>query len=274
MYGWSSIGNSSYHALQVSLRKQVSHGVQFDLNYTFSKSIDITSAASRVGFSVYGYQNIGLVGSRLANDFTPNLARAVSDYDLTHQVNANWIVDLPFGKGRAFGKDALGVVDAFFGGWQLTGLTRWTSGFPFSVDGGQRWPTNWFLTAIAQMTSRPKTGVFKQNGSVSVFADPAAAQTALTLPLPGQVGSRNVLRGDGFASWDMSLGKYWKLPREGNSIQFRWEVFNVPNLTRFNAQGVGASLLTSLTQSPSSFGAYTSLLTQPRVMQFALRYEF
>jgi hypothetical protein len=274
MYGWSSVGNSSYHALQASLRKQFSHGVQFDFNYTFSKSIDITSAASRVGFSVYGYQNIGLVGSRLANDFSPNLARAVSDYDLTHQVNANWIVDLPVGKGRAFAHDSGKVVDALIGGWQLTGLARWTSGFPFSIDGGQRWPTNWFLTAIADMTSRPQTGVFKRNGSVSVFADPATAQTDFTLPLPGGVGSRNILRGDGFASWDMSLGKRWALPWENHSLQFRWEVFNVPNLTRFNAQGVGSSLLTSLTQSPNNFGAYTSLLTQPRVMQFALRYEF
>ncbi len=274
MYGWSSIGSSSYHALQASLRKQLSHGVQFDINYTFSKSSDITSAASRVGFAVYGYQNIGLVGSRLANDFSPRLARAVSDFDLTHQVNLNWIADLPIGKGRALAGNANSVVDAFIGGWQLSGLARWTSGFPFSVDGGQRWPTNWFLTAITQMTARPKTGVFKGNGSVSVFADPAAAQADFTLPFPGGVGSRNVLRGDGFASWDMSLGKRWKMPWENHSLQFRWEVFNVPNLTRFNAQGVGASLLTSLTQSPSSFGAYNSLLTQPRVMQFALRYEF
>jgi hypothetical protein len=274
MYGWSSIGTSNYHALQASLRKQLSHGVQFDFNYTFSKSIDITSAASRVGFAVYGYQNIGLVGSRLANDFSPKLARAVSDYDLTHQINLNWIADLPIGKGRALARNANGFLDAFIGGWQVSGLARWTSGFPFSVDGGQRWPTDWFLTAIAQMTAKPKTGVVKRNGSVSVFADPAAAQASFTLPLPGQVGSRNVLRGDGFASWDMSLGKRWKMPWENHSLQFRWEVFNVPNLTRFNAQGVGASLLTSLTQSPSSFGAYNSLLTQPRVMQFALRYEF
>jgi carboxypeptidase family protein len=273
-YAWSSIGSSNYHALQASLRKQFSHGVQFDFNYTFSKSMDITSAASRVGFSVYGYQNIGLVGSRLANAFSPKLARAVSDFDLTHQVNLNWIADLPIGKGRAVAHNASGLLDAFLGGWQVSGLARWTSGFPFSVDGGQRWPTDWFLTAITQMTTRPKTGVFKGNGSVSVFADPAAAQNDFTLPLPGGVGSRNVLRGDGFASWDMSLGKRWKLPMEGHSLQFRWEVFNVPNLTRFNAQGVGASLLTSLTQSPGSFGAYTSLLTQPRVMQFDLRYEF
>jgi len=285
MYGWSSIGSSNYHALQVSLRKQLSHGVQFDFNYTFSKSTDITSAASRVGFSVYGYQNIGLVGSRLANAFSPNLARAVSDYDLTHQVNLNWIADVPVGKGRALAHNANGLVDAFIGGWQLSGLARWTSGFPYSVDGGQRWPTDWFLTAITQMTSRPRTGIFKlsipdpvtgkPDAFVSPFANPAVAQNDFTLPLPGGVGSRNVLRGDGFASWDMSLSKRWKMPyRETHDLQFRWEVFNVPNLTRFNAQGVGASLLTSLTQSPASFGAYTSLLTQPRVMQFALRYEF
>jgi hypothetical protein len=285
MYGWSSVGNSNYHALQASLRKQFSHGVQFDFNYTFSKSIDITSAASRVGFSVYGYQNIGLVGTRLANAFSPNLARAVSDFDLTHQMNLNWIADIPVGKGRALAHDAHGFVDAVIGGWQLSGLARWTSGFPFSVDGGQRWPTDWFLTAITQMTSRPQTGIYhlsvpdpvtgKPDAFVSPFANPATAQNDFTLPLPGGVGSRNVLRGDGYASLDASLAKRWQMPyRESHSLQFRWEVFNVPNLTRFNAQGVGASLLTSLTQAPTSFGAYTSLLTQPRVMQFALRYEF
>ncbi len=275
MYGWSSIGSSSYHALQATLRKQFSRGVQFDLNYTYSKSMDITSAASRVGFAVYGYTNIGLVGTRLANAFSPNLARAVSDFDLTHQINLNWIADLPFGKGRALGGNSSGVVNGIIGNWQLSGLARWTSGFPFSVDGGQRWPTDWFLTGIGQMTAKPKTGTFKGNGSVNVFADPSAAQQDFTLPLPGQVGSRNVLRGDGYAGWDMSLVKRWKMPyADSHSLQFRWEVFNVPNLTRFNAQGVGSSLLTSLTQSPNNFGAYTSLLTQPRVMQFALRYEF
>ncbi len=274
MYGWSSIGSSSYHALQATLRKQISHGVQFDFNYTLSKSLDITSSASRVGFSVYGYQNIGLVGTRLANDFSPNLARAPSDFDLTHQFNFDFVANLPFGRNQPIAGHASGVLNAFIGDWQLSGLARWTSGFPFSVDGGQRWPTDWFLTAITQMTARPKTGVFKGNGSVSVFANPTAAQADFTLPLPGQVGSRNVLRGDGFAGLDMSLQKAWRLPWESQAVKFTWQVFNVPNLTRFNAQGTGSSLLTSLTQTPSSFGTYNSLLTQPRVMQFELRYEF
>ncbi len=275
-YGWSSIGSSSYHALQMNLRKQVSHGFQFDFNYTWSKSIDITSAASRVGFSVYGYQNVGLVGTRLANAFSPNLARAVSDFDTTHQFNLNWVAELPVGKGRALAGKANGVLDAVIGGWQTSGVARWTSGFPFSVDGGQRWPTDWFLTAVAQMTTRPKTGTFKRAGRVDLFEYPAAAQADFTEPLPGGVGSRNVLRGNGYADWDMSLYKSWKMPyRETHSVQFRWDVFNVPNLTRFNAQSVGSSaLLTSLAQQSTNFGAYTSLLTQPRVMQFALRYEF
>jgi hypothetical protein len=276
MYGWSSTGNSSYHALQLNMRKQVRHGFQFDFNYTWSKSIDITSAASRVGFSVYGYQNIGLVGTRLANAFSPDLARAVSDFDTTHQFNLNWVAELPVGKGRAFAGSAHGVLDAVIGGWSTSGVARWTSGFPFSIDGGQRWPTDWFLTGIAQMTAKPEIGTYKRAGRVDLFAEPQTAQQDFTLPLPGGVGSRNVLRGNGYAEWDMSLYKSWRMPyREPHSVQFRWDVFNVPNLTRFNAQSVGSSaLLTSLAQQSTNFGAYTSLLTQPRVMQFALRYEF
>jgi hypothetical protein len=85
----------------------------------------------------------------------------------------------------------------------------------------------------------------------------------LHIALPGGVGSRNVLRGNGYAEWDMSLYKSWQMPyRETHSVQFRWDVFNVPNLTRFNAQSVGSSaLLTSLAQQATNFGAYTSLLT-------------
>jgi hypothetical protein len=64
------------------------------------------------------------------------------------------------------------------------------------------------------------------------------------------------------------------MPYEGHSIQFRWDVFNVPNLHRFNvAAGLG-DFAPNLQQTPQFFGDYTGLLTQPRVMQFALRYEF
>jgi len=276
-FAWSSIGKSNYNALQATLRKQFGSGVQLDLNYTYSRSIDITSSASRLSWAACC--NVGAPGTRLANAFDPNGRRAVSDFDTTHQINANWIAEMPFGRGKYFAGNAAGVVDAFIGGWQLSGLARWTSGFPFTVDNGNFWPTNWDEQGIGQLVTRPRTGHFRQpNGSISVFADSAAAFADFRHPFPGESGSRNVIRGDGYAGLDMALSKRWKMPWEGQSLQFRWEVFNVPNLHRFNVlSGLGTSAcncIAGLQQVPGSFGAYTGLLTQPRVMQFALRYEF
>jgi Carboxypeptidase regulatory-like domain len=265
LYAWSSVGNAGYNAFQASLRKQISSGLQFDFNYTFSKSIDITSAATRVGY------NGGLIGSSLPNAFAPGQYRGVSDFDTTHQINANWIADLPFGRGQRFGRNSSSVLDAIIGGWQVAGLTRWTTGFPVSVDNGQSWPTDWNYQGLAQMLAKPATGVFTQpNGAINIFSNPASVRANdFTHPFPGQSGSRNIMRGPGFASWDMSLSKRWKMPFENNTLQFRWEVYNVANLKRFNIQ----SNAPSLTQT-QSFGDYTGLLTQPRVMEFALRYDF
>jgi hypothetical protein len=273
-YGWSSVGTSNYNGLQVTLKKQYRNGVQFDFNYTYSKSIDITSAAARVGFS--GTDNIGAPGTRLVNAFSPNQSRAVSDFDTTHQINANWLADLPFGKGQHFGRDASPLLNALIGGWQVTGLVRWTSGFPFTVDNGQFWATNWDEQGSGQLVGHPKTGVFKNpvTGTVSVFANPATALNNFVHPYPGQSGSRNALRGDGYAGWDMGLNKSWNMPWEGQTLQFRWEVFNVANLTRFNVMAGLGDGAPSLQQAANNFGAYAGLLTNPRVMQFALRYQF
>lgn len=277
MFAWSSVGTSNYNALQVNLRKQFSGGAQFDLNYTYSKSMDITSSATRLSWS--SSVNVGAPGTRLANAFDPNGRRSVSDFDTTHQINANWIVELPFGEGKRYANDVGKISNALIGGWQLSGVVRWTSGFPFSIDNGNYWPTNWDEQGIAQMLSKPQTGHFRQaNGTISVFANASAAINNFQHPFPGQAGSRNMVRGDGYAGWDMALGKRWRLPLEGNSLQFRWEVFNLPNLHRFNVlSGLGnaaCACIASLQQVPDRFGAYTGLLTDPRVMQFALRYEF
>jgi hypothetical protein len=278
MFGWSSIGSSNYNALQATLRKQFGSAVQFDLNYTYSKSIDITSSATRLSWS--SSVNVGAPGTRLVNAFDPNGRRGVSDFDLTHQINANWIIELPFGNGRHFSGNSSHLTDAFIGGWQLSGLTRWTSGFPFTVDNGNFWPTNWDEQGIANMVTRPQLGHHRDaQGAISVFANPTTAfNNDFAHPFPGQSGSRNVIRGDGYAGLDMALAKRWKLPNESQSLQFRWEVFNVPNLHRFNVEsGLGTSACTciaSLQQLPQSFGDYTGLLTQPREMQFALRFEF
>jgi Carboxypeptidase regulatory-like domain len=269
LYAWRSLGTANYNAMQMTLKHRMSHGVQFDLNYTFSKSIDLSSDSERVG--TFG----GIGGNQVLNAWSPYQFRAVSDFDATHQFNANWIVDLPFGRGRTIAHDTNRLVDAIIGGWQLSGLFRMTSGFPISVFNGFNFPTDWDLSGNSVLTGAvPKTGAFKNpaDGSVNIFAAGAtAASSFFREPFPGEAGQRNILRGDGFFGIDMGLSKRWQMPwSEKHSVQLRWEVFNITNSSRFDAQ----SSNNSIDSFGSSFGNYTRLLTNPRVMQFALRYEF
>jgi hypothetical protein len=268
LYAWRANANANYHAMQVNLQHRMQHGIQFDFNYTFSKSIDISSDATRIG----AWSGLG---GQVINSWDPNAMRAVSDFDAKHQFNANWIAELPFGKGKRLAGNAHGLVDAIIGGWQLSGLFRITSGLPFNVFNGFQWPTNWQLGGNAFRVAPLNTGVFKTtdssgNAVVSVFKNGTDAINAFTNPFPGESGARNQVRGDGFFNVDLGLAKRWRMPwSEKQSLQLRWEVFNVTNSNRFDVQSIAPELDIS-----STFGNYTGLLTNPRVMQFALRFEF
>jgi hypothetical protein len=267
LYMFESMGTSNYNALQATLEHRMSHGLQFTFNYTFSKSIDLASDATRVG-------TIGGNSAQIQNAWSPYQFRGVSDFDAAHQINANWVYELPFGKGRAVGHDVSRVVDAIIGGWQTSGLTRWTSGFPFSVLNGYNWATDWELSGNGNQVAPVTTGTYHDASDptkVFAFANRSLAQNSFSEPFPGQAGQRNNLRGPGFFSLDMGLSKAWKMPwSEGQALKFRWEVFNVLNAVRFDPLSVNATL----DLSGSTFGQYTRLATNPRVMQFALRYEF
>jgi hypothetical protein len=280
LYGWQTRGNSNYNGLQLTLRHAMAAGLQFDFNYTYSKSIDVGSNAERVN----GFESSGsslAFNSQVINAFSPNLWRAVSDFDTTHQINANWVWDLPFGRGRRWGSGSSSFVNAVFGGWGLNGLIRWTSGFPFSVEAGNGWSTNFELEGSSVLTGpKPKTGVFMSNGSPSVFQNPqnitcactagTAGNTTFRATYPGEAGQRNNFRGPGFFGLDPGLSKTWNLT-ESKTLRFAWEVFNATNSVRFDAAGslVGESLF-----SITGFGLYNTTLTQPRVMQYSLRFAF
>jgi len=268
LYAWRSVGNADYHALQVNLRKRISQGVQFDFNYTYSKSIDISSDAERID----AWSGLG---GQIINSWDPNRLRAVSDYDTTHQFNANWVMELPFGKGKPVAPNAHGFAQAIIGGWQLSGLARWTSGFPVFIANGATWPTNWQLGgAVTQVGPIHAHTTIRPDGSVNLFPQDLPVTSVGLGPfrhdLPGESGQRNIVRGPGYAGLDMGLSKRWRMPySESHSLLLRWEVFNVPNLKRFDVQ----TITTGIDQGPA-FGTYSGLLTSPRVMQFALRYEF
>ena len=272
-----SIGFSNYNALQVSLRHQMRHGFQFDFNYTFSKSIDLCSGAERGGnFSSLNFSG----GCQMFNAWSPNLFRAVSDFDTTHQLNSNWILDLPFGRKRAFAATVNPALDAVIGGWQLAGLFRWTSGFPYTIyNNPADYPTNWYWEGAAMPTvSHLKGGAYHQaDGNVNLFHDPVAAEASFNPALPGQVGVRNFVRGQGYFGIDLSLSKRWTMPwADKQHVVLRWEVFNVTNSTRFDFNDANSSSASESNNSIAvpNFGNYSHLMTNPRVMEFALRYEF
>ncbi len=280
LYGWQTRGNSSYNGLQVSLRHPFSAGLQFDFNYTYSKSIDAGSNAERVN----GFESVGNIAynNQVINAFSPDQWRAVSDFDTTHQLNANFIYDLPFGHARHWGAGTSGVVNAIFGGWTVSGLFRWTTGFPFSVVAGNGWQTDFELAGTSFVQgAKPKTGVFRdQDGDPNVFEN-AIDLTCTCFPgdgfntnfratYAGEAGERNNFRGPGYFGIDGGLHKTWTF-KEDKNLRFSWEVFNVTNSVRFDAAG---SLPGEDLVDITSFGKLNTELTQPRVMQFALRLAF
>jgi len=263
LFSWRSMGKSDYHALQVSLRSGTRSDVQFDINYTLSRSMDWTSGVERT--DPFGRANI-------INSWKPEQMYAPSDYDLRHNANAHWVWRLPVGRNRRLLGSARGALDALVGGWQLAGIFRVSSGFPVTVVNGYGYSTSYYFQGFAAPTGPlPKTGRYKTTAlAPNLFENPTAAARVFGPALMGETGARNNLRGDGIFTLDLGLGKTFSLPgSEMHEISFRWEVFNALNAVRFDTRS-----LALVAGAGGPFGQYSSLLTPPRAMQFLLRYAF
>ncbi|MGA2889937.1 MAG: TonB-dependent receptor [Terracidiphilus sp.] len=270
MYAWSSIGNSNYNAGQITLRRKMSQGVQMELSYTLSKSLDMGSDSERTIFSSSTGTSAGSSFGAILNAWDPRLNRAVSDFDVRHLVSGIWVAELPVGRGKALLGGANRTVNGVIGNWQLSGVVRWTSGLPFSVISGAGWGTDWAEQSNMVQTGPIHTRAHIDHGQAQVFANPSQALGNMRNPYPGEAGQRNNFRGDGYFGADAGLSKTLKI-NERNSIRFSWEVFNVSNSVRFDVNP-----LTSLQNITTSgeFGVYDATLTKPRVQQISLRYLF
>ena len=132
-------------------------------------------------------------------------------------------------------------------------------------------------SAAVQTAPAGPTGAFIVNGLPNLFRDPTAAIQDFRFAYPGESGQRNTLRGPGYFGIDLGVGKTWMIS-DSQSIKFRWETFNLTNTPRFDVgslQAGGSNGLGNLLFTNSvTFGQFTSTLTKPRIMQFALRYSF
>jgi hypothetical protein len=263
LFVWNSLANSSYNAGQIVLRHPMTHGLQFDFNYTLGKSLDLGSDTERTCQFCRGG-----VFSPIISTWRPHDNYAVSDFDTRHLVTLDWVYALPFGQHLT------GIARGFLGGWQFSGLTRWTSGLPFSILQSSNWSTNW--TQVSWLVNTAPVATGKHIGSAGVpqaFTKPAAIQNGYQTgspernAYPGEAGQRNPFRGDGYFGIDSGLSKSWTF-HERHNLKFAWEIFNLTNSARFDVHSINNDA------SSGGFGDYTSTLTAPRVQQFSLRYSF
>ena len=227
--------SNTYHSLQATLVRRASKGLWYMASYTFSKSITT--------------QNTPAVGGNTARE------KAISGFDIPHNlaVSAGW--ELPVGDGKRFLGDARGVTQALLGGWQMQAILILRSGRPFtptiSADrantgvGGQR-------------PNRIGSGAL-DNPTVEKWFD----TTAFVLPAQFTYGDSgaNILREGSYRNLDFSVFK-----RFGNKLEFRVECFNLTNTPSFNAPATAIDTATA--------GRVTSTLSTPRQFQFGLKFNF
>jgi hypothetical protein len=265
----TSLGSSSYNGLLVTVRKRLTHGLQFDVNYTYSHSIDNNSdTANQNGNFQPGVTAI------LCDATNPHACRGNSEFDAKHIINADLVYDLPFGRGKPLAHDVNRWVDEIIGGWQVSGIETWHTGFALTADSGIASTTS--LAADAgEVFVGPRSALQTQvhvdpaeNGAVQLYQNPEAAAAAFIPPTGLGLGTRDNLRGPHFSDLDVGVAKNFPLYGERYLLQFRADAFNVFNHTNF---GLPNPTLTS-----PNFGQLTSEVgvDPSRVMQFSLRFEF
>ena len=198
--------DSYYHSAQLKWEKRFSQGLSYLLSYAFSKHIDEKVAPTP--FAPEGYD------------------RGRSTFDRTHILAVNGIYELPFGKGRKYMTNSHPVVNGILGGWQVASIYNFTSGAPltFSVSGatlGNGWNTRPNLSGNIEASSPSASGWFNPQG----FTEPGNY-------IFGNAGI-GILDGPGIHILDTSLTKNFYVT-ESKYVQFRWEMFNMPNHVNLN----------------------------------------
>jgi hypothetical protein len=279
---YTNKGFSGYNGLLTTLHKNAGYGLQFDVNYTWSHSIDnVSLAAITPALGGYGF---------ICDALRPRECRANSDFDVTHYISGNFVYDLPFGRGRSFAANAPTWLNEVIGGWGISGIPSWHSGNAYEAT-SNAFVAGYANDAPAILVGQPellKSHLNKSNGTLYAYSNPTAAQAAFTGPVGFQIGSRNNLRGPQYFDFDMGLGKTFPVWEKVN-LKFRTDAFNVFNHPNFYAPS--ASQNTAANQGVTSqggnitsnlFGVISNTVPSSsdntsntaRVLQVSLRLEF
>lgn len=274
---WFSAGNGNYNALILDLRHDLTHGLRFRVNDTWSRNLDDGSA-----------WNTSVSANTPAFVSVPSLPRldygpAATNVRNAAAINASW--DLPIGLGYSL-SSTNPAVRRVLSGWTLASIANLQTGFPFSPQLGYN-PTG---SGDSRNPIRPDInpnfdGTLYTNGSTAARVARYFNPNAFLAPAYGTVGnlSRDTLTGPGYRDWDLSLLKTTQLT-ESTRLQFRAEFFNVLNHTNLQTpnavvyssgptQGSASSQTAAAVQSPTA-GVTTSTAGTSRQIQLSLKLLF
>ena len=249
---WFSEGDSSYNALEVDLRRNFSHGLQFRGVYTYSKSeddgdtVNTSISTSSPAFT--------------ANPLDPSADWSRSTFDATHSAVLNATYALPFGHGSG------NFADHLISDWALSGILTVQSGFPFTPQLGYN-PSN---DGDSRNPIRPNVNPSFAGpvilGGPNEYFNPAA----FSAPVTGTYGDagRDSLTGPGLTSLDFSVARKFAI-KERLALQFRAEFFNILNHANFNEPN--PVIFTSATALSPTAGVISSTTTTSRQIQFGLK---
>jgi hypothetical protein len=268
---YTNKGSSSYNGMLVTLHKNAGFGLQFDLNYTYSHSIDNVSViANAPAIGGYGF---------ICDVNRPRECRANSDFDVTNYFNGNFIYDLPFGRGKAFAGTAPRWLDELIGGWSIGGLPSVHSGNAYFAS------ANAFVAGYANDAPAILVGPASdlkihlhggQGQPLYAFANASQANADYTGPVGFNIGSRNNLRAPNYFDLDMHLGKRFPIVAERVAVKLGADAFNVLNHPNFAAPN------SDITDVAGPFGVINSTVgtgirngaDSQRVLQVFARIEF
>jgi hypothetical protein len=250
------VGRAHYNSLQLKAETKSSNGLYAIVGYTYSKAYD-NGLSDGLGTS------IGATYFPLTNWQT--LDWGLSQINLNHNFTASVIYDLPFGKGKRFGTSLSKPANMIVGDWELTVIEKATSGFPiFVVDSannsGVNFQNNGNSLNRPNQTCSPNSG--KQ--TLAEFFN----TSCFSAPIGGALGNagRTPVSGPNFINTDFSVIKHIPIT-EAFRVEFRGEFFNLFNHAQFALPG-------SDINAPATFGAISSTVGNPRVIQFGLKAAF
>lgn len=268
--GHSPEANSWYEAFQLQVNKRLSNGITFLVNYTWSKSIDDASVGT----------NTTWLGGTGTGGIDPNnlaLGRSVSEYNMPQVLNFAYVYELPFGKGKHWGSHWDKLVNGLLGGWQTSGMWRFSDGQPLqiSTDGNNPLPGGYGQrpNQVGNLIINPRSKWFCSNPGCGYFANQGPGGPTATSPFqdpgPYQIGTASRTLSDTMApgTENADLAIFKEIPfnvlGEGSHFEFRVESFNAFNHPQFCGPNTNID--------NGNFGVISSQCNSPREVQLGLK---